>query len=104
MGCNCKQKQSSRPVIIQEGNVNVISQPSKPNYTREEINRAINYVRGITNSAEERKWTMNFHNQHFSDKQIPTCSSCWERVKTRMEHLEQKLSFYEQYESSRKTT
>ena len=103
MGCNCKQKQHSRPVIIQEGNVNVISQPSKPNYTRTEINRAINYVRGVNNSPEERKWTVNFHNAHFSEQLIPSCASCWERVKTRMEHLNQKLTEYEQYESSRKT-
>ncbi len=103
MGCNCKQKQHSRPVIIQEGNVNVLSQPSKPNYTRNEINRAINYVRGVTNSPEERKWTLNFHNSQFSEQLIPSCASCWERVKTRMEHLNQKLTEYEQYESSRQT-
>jgi hypothetical protein len=101
MGCNCKSGQSqSKPQIIREGNVNVISQPSKPNYTRDEINRAINYVRGVSNSPTDRKWTMDFHNSHFSEKLIPNCSTCWERVKTRMEHLNQKLTEYEQYESS----
>ena len=76
MGCNCKQKQQhSRPQIIQEGNVNVISEPAKPPFTREEINRALNYVRGVTNSPEERKWTINFHNSHFSEQLIPSSVS-----------------------------
>lgn len=104
MGCNCKQKQHSRPQIIQEGTVNVISEPAKPPYSREEINRAINYVRGISNSSQERKWTIDFHNSHFSEQLIPTCSTCWERVKTRMEHFNQKLTFYEEYESRRTTS
>jgi hypothetical protein len=105
MGCNCKSKQvQSKPQIIREGDITVISQPSKPNYSREEINRAINYVRGVTNAPEERRWTVNFHNSHFSEQLIPSCASCWERVKSRMEHLNQKLTEYEQYESSRQTT
>ena len=103
MGCNCKQKQHARPQIIREGEINVISEPTKPPYTREEINRAINYVRGITNSPEERKWTINFHNSHFSEQLIPSCSSCWERVKSRMEHFNEKLRFYEEFESRRQT-
>ena len=105
MGCNCKQKQQtySKPQIIREGDVMEIREPAKPDYTRAEINRAIDYVRGISNSAEERKFTINFHNKHFSEQLVPSCSTCWERVKTRMEHLNQKLSFYEQYEASRQT-
>jgi hypothetical protein len=104
MGCNCKSQQvQSRPQIIREGTVNIVSQPSKPNYTREQIDRALNYVREITNSPMERKWTMDFHNSQFSDHQVPNCVNCWERVKTRMEHLNEKLTEYEQYESSRTT-
>lgn len=96
MGCNCKSgQQQQRPkVIIDNGE---IKNPSKPNYSREEIQRAINYIRGITNSPQERKWVIQFHNQHFSEQLIPSCSTCWERVNTRIEHLNQKLTFYEEY-------
>lgn len=104
MGCNCKNKQTqSKPQIIREGQVNVISEPKEPPYTREEINRALNYVRGVTNSPDERKWTINFHNSHFSEQLIPSCSTCWERVKSRMEHFNQTLTFYEEYKSRRET-
>lgn len=105
MGCNCKSNQQvqRKPQIITVNDVTEIVEPAKPPYTREELNRALNYVRGITNSPDERKYTIQFHNQHFSEQLVPSCSTCWERVKSRMEHFNQKLTFYEEFESRRQT-
>lgn len=105
MPCGCKQKpEQPKPQVVNLNGVTEIMDPQKPPYSREEVNRALNYVNGITNSPEERKWTINFHNEHSQEKLVPTCSTCWDRVKARVDNMNQKLTFYEEYESRRETT
>lgn len=104
MGCGCKKKpEEPKTEVITLNGVTEIMDPQEPPYTREELNRALNYVNGVTTSAEERRFTINFHNQHSQEQLVPSCTTCWSRVKTRMDNMNQKLTFYEQFKSRRQT-
>ena len=88
--CNCKQKPVPKttfaPIQVQQ-----VSTPEPVNYTREELNRALNYVNGIDQSPQERSWLYNFHNKHHNEQVIPSCHQCYDRVRARIIDMDTKL-------------
>ena len=88
--CNCKQKPVPKttfaPIQVQQ-----VSTPEPVNYTREELNRALNYVNGIDQSPQERSWLYNFHNRHHNEQVIPSCHQCYDRVRARIIDMDTKL-------------
>jgi hypothetical protein len=107
MGCGCKQKQKvePRPQVIQNDDGSVtINNPTKPNYTREEINRCMDYFISRNQTLTEKKWVVNFHNSQFPEQLSINCAECWIRLKNRIEHLDRKLKTYEDWEKSNRET
>ena len=89
--CNCKSKPVPKTTFapIQVQQVQATVEPVK--FTRDEINRAMNYVNGVDQSPTERSWLYNFHNQHHNEQVIPSCSQCYERVRDRIIDMDTKL-------------
>ena len=89
--CNCKQKPVPQtefaPIQVQQ----VSTQIEPVTYTREEMNRALNYVNGIDQSPQERSWLYNFHNQHHNEQLASSCHQCYDRVRARIFDMENKL-------------
>ena len=88
--CNCKQKPVPKttfaPIQVQQ-----VATVETVNYTREELNRALNYVNGIDQSPQERSWLYNFHNRHHNEQVIPSCHQCYDRVRARIIDMDTKL-------------
>lgn len=102
MGCGCKQKPSAPPIPqtkMNDGTIQV-GAITKPPYSIEEVNRALNYINSQKNDVKERRWTYDFHNKHFSEKLALTCVSCEDRMLGRFLIMKQTI---EQYEFSRQT-
>jgi len=104
MGCNCKQKKKSEPVIINEDRSVQLTEPHKPNCTREELDRVFSFINSRSQTLEEKKWVINYHNTHFPEQLSLNCADCWVRLRQRMEHLNKQLYTYEQYEKTRRET
>lgn len=103
MGCNCKQKnkEQSQPVIVNQADGSVqLKEPIKPNFSESEKLRVERFFSHNSHLLDEKKWIINFHNQHFPEQLVINCMDCWIRVKQRMDHL---LKQYEQYEQWQKT-
>lgn len=100
MSCGCKQK--PEPVRRQMSPVQIIepSETEIPNYTEEELVRALNYLDGITFQPQERSWVFQFHNKHFREQLAPNCSQCIPRVKGRIVEMVHKLEEYRKHEKS----
>jgi hypothetical protein len=90
MGCGCKSKPVPQtnfaPIQVQQ-----VPTVETVNYTREELNRALNYINGGDQSPTERTWLYNFHNQHNNEQLIPSCHQCYPRVQARIIDMDTKL-------------
>lgn len=104
MGCNCKQKAKPQTVVVNKSDGTIQFQPDEPNYTREELQRVFDFIFSRNQTKEEKSWVINFHNKHFPEQLTPNCAECWVRLKDRMEHLNKKLTHYEQWKETRGET
>ncbi len=106
MGCNCKNnnRRQTKTIVI---NNEVIIQPEpmtlesmigdeQPPYTRDQINRALDYLAGITNSYEEKIHLYEFHNKYHREQLKPSCAVCLPRIQSRINDMKKILDNYEQ--------
>jgi hypothetical protein len=104
MGCNCKnQRQNTKTKII---NNETIVIPEKmtletligdeaPPFTKEEVERAMDYLNGITSSYEEKIYLYQFHNKYHREQLQPSCSVCLPRIQARINDM---LAIIKKYE------
>ena len=106
MGCNCKNNNNRQTKTIVINNETII-QPEpmtlesmigdeQPPYTRAEVNRALDYLAGITNSYEEKIHLYEFHNKYHREQLKPSCSVCLPRIQDRINTMKKILDNYEQ--------
>lgn len=105
MGCNCKgNKPQIKTKVVDNQNI-IESEPmtlqsligdEKPPFTREEVNRAIEYLNGITNSFEEKIYLYDFHNKYHREQLQPSCAVCLPRIQSRINDMKSILDLYDQ--------
>jgi hypothetical protein len=101
LGCGCKNKIQTTTKIINE-EIHIVSEPleamigdDQPPFTREEIERAMDYLNGITNSYEEKIFLYEFHNRYFREQLKPSCSVCIPRIQDRINSMLKILNDYD---------
>ena len=106
MSCGCKNnnKRQTKTVVV---NNETIIEPDKmdlqillgdeqPPFTRQEVQRAQDYLNGITNSYEEKIKLYEFHNRFFREQLQPSCSVCLPRIQSRINDMKIILDNYDQ--------
>ena len=103
--CNCKKNNKSQTKTVVVNNETII-EPEKmdlqiligestPPFTRTEVNRALNYLAGITNSYEEKINLYDLHNRFFREQLKPSCSVCLPRIQSRINDMKTILDNYD---------
>ena len=104
MSCGCKNnKRQTKTVVV---NNETIIQPEpmtlesmigdeQPPYTREELNRALDYLAGLTNSYEEKAYLYEFHNKYHRETLQPSCAVCIPRIQDRINTMKNILDNYD---------
>ena len=104
MSCGCKNnKRQTKTVVV---NNETIIQPEpmtlqsmigdeQPPYTRQELNRALDYLAGITNSYEEKIYLYEFHNKYHREELKPSCAVCLPRIQSRINDMKTILDNYD---------
>ena len=67
----------------------------QPPYTRQELNRALDYLAGITNSYQEKIYLYEFHNKYHRETLQPSCSVCLPRITDRINQMRKILDNYD---------
>lgn len=68
---------------------------STPPFTRQELNRALDYLAGITNSYQEKIYLYEFHNKYHRETLQPSCSVCLPRIQDRINTMKNILDNYD---------
>ena len=105
MSCGCKNnnKRQTKTVVV---NNETIIEPEKmdlqtligestPPFTRAEVNRALDYLNGLTNSYEEKINLYEFHNRFFREQIKPSCAVCIARIQSRINDMKTILDNYD---------
>ena len=105
MGCNCKgNRPSTKTKIVDNTTIiepekltlqNMIGD-EKPPFTRSEVERAIDFLNGITSSYEEKIYLYEFHNKYHREELKPSCAVCLPRIQARINDMKKILDDYEQ--------
>lgn len=104
--CNCKNnnKRQTKTMVV---NNETIIEPEKmdlqtligdstPPFTRAEVNRALDYLAGLTNSFEEKIYLYELHNRFFREQLLPSCAVCLPRIQSRINDMIKILDTYDQ--------
>lgn len=105
MGCNCKggaRPQQETKVINKVIHITpepitleaMIGQETPP-FKRDEVNRALDYINGITSSYEEKTYLYDFHNRFHRETLQPSCSVCLPRIQARINDMSKILDQFE---------
>jgi hypothetical protein len=104
MGCNCKNNNKRQTKTIVVNNETIIQEEmtletligdSQPPFTRQEVQRAQDYLNGITNSYQEKIYLYEFHNRFFREQLKPSCSVCLPRITDRINQMGKILDNYD---------
>jgi len=104
MGCNCKGNKRQTKTTVVNNTTIIEPEPmtlesmigdSEPPYTRQELNRAIEYLNGITNSYEEKIYLYDFHNKYHREQLQPSCAICLPRIQSRINDMKTILDNYD---------
>jgi hypothetical protein len=105
MGCNCKNKRetiktkviNNETIITPEKmTLETMIGDEKPPFTIQEVQRAINFINGLTTSYEEKLYVYEFHNKYHREQLKPSCSVCLPRIQARMNDMMTILKKYEE--------
>jgi hypothetical protein len=67
----------------------------KPPFSRQDVQRAIDFLNGITSSFEEKIYLYEFHNKYHREQLKPSCSVCLPRIQTRVFEMSKILDKWE---------
>jgi hypothetical protein len=104
MGCSCKgggkpqtkTKVVNNETIIQEEiTLETLIGDGVPPFTRQEVQRAQDYINGITNSYEEKAYLYEFHNKYHRETLQPSCAVCIPRIQDRINQMGKILDNYD---------
>jgi hypothetical protein len=104
MGCGCKQntRQTKTKVINnttviepQEMTLEALIGDGVPPFTRQEVQRAQDFLNGITNSYQEKIYLYEFHNKYHRETLQPSCSVCLPRITDRINQMAKILDDYD---------
>jgi hypothetical protein len=104
MGCGCKQntRQTKTKVINnttviepQEMTLEALIGDGVPPFTRQEVQRAQDFLNGITNSYQEKIYLYEFHNKYHRETLQPSCSVCLPRITDRINQMAKILNDYD---------
>jgi len=105
MGCNCRGNKKQTKTIVVNNETIIIPETmtlesmigdSEPPYTRQELNRALEYLAGITSSYEEKIYLYDFHNKYHREQLQPSCAICLPRIQSRINDMKKILDNYDQ--------
>jgi ATP-dependent 26S proteasome regulatory subunit len=105
MGCNCKNKRENIKTTVinnetiitpEKMTLETMIGDEKPPFTRQEVQRAIDYINGITTSYNEKLYVYEFHNKYHREQLKPSCSVCLPRIQARMNDMMTILKKYEE--------
>jgi ATP-dependent 26S proteasome regulatory subunit len=105
MGCNCKNKRENIKTTVINNETIITTEKmtletmigdEKPPFTRQEVQRAIDYINGITTSYNEKLYVYEFHNKYHREQLKPSCSVCLPRIQARMNDMMTILKKYEE--------
>jgi len=103
-GCNCKGNKPTTKTKIVNNETIIQAEPmtlesmigeEKPPFTRQEVNRALDYLAGLTNSHEEKIYLYEFHNKYHREELKPSCSVCLPRIQSRINDMKTILDNYD---------
>lgn len=100
--CNCKQAPTiQRPNVVRVNNTVEIQNPITPLFTQEDLTRVKDYLISRNQTAAEKNWVIDFHNQHFEEK-FPHGynGDGWIRIKKRIDHLQTTMNDYIQLKNN----
>jgi hypothetical protein len=102
--CNCKKNNRqtktivvNNETIIQEEKMDLqtlIGDDVIP-FTRQEVQRAQDFLNGITNSYQEKIYLYEFHNKYHRETLQPSCSVCLPRITDRINQMAKILDDYD---------
>jgi ATP-dependent 26S proteasome regulatory subunit len=105
MGCNCKNKRETIKTTVinnetiitpEKMTLETMIGDEKPPFTIQEVQRAIDYINGITTSYDEKLYVYEFHNKYHREQLKPSCSVCLPRIQSRMNDMLTILKKYEE--------
>jgi ATP-dependent 26S proteasome regulatory subunit len=105
MGCNCKNKRENIKTTVinnetiitpEKMTLETMIGDDKPPFTKEEVERAMDYLNGITSSYNEKLYVYEFHNKYHREQLKPSCSVCLPRIQARMNDMMTILKKYEE--------
>ena len=104
MGCNCKgNRNQTRTKLVENSTIiepekltlETMIGDEKPPFTRQEVQRALDFLNGITSSYEEKLYLYEFHNKYHREELKPSCSVCLPRIQSRINDMVRILDGYE---------
>jgi|SanBayMetagenome_1026888.scaffolds.fasta_scaffold37467_3 hypothetical protein len=103
MGCSCKQNRpqtktkvvNNETIIQEEITLETLIGDGVPPFTRQEVQRAQDYLNGITNSYEEKTYLYEFHNKYHRETLQPSCAVCLPRIQDRINQMGKILDNYD---------
>jgi hypothetical protein len=103
--CNCKNNNKRQTKTIVVNNETIITpEPmtletligdSQPPFTRQEVQRAQDYLNGLTSSYQEKIYLYEFHNKYHRETLQPSCSVCLPRITDRINQMAKILNDYD---------
>jgi hypothetical protein len=104
MSCGCKNnnKRQTKTVVVnnetiiqEEMTLEALIGDSQPPFTRQEVQRAQDFLNGITNSYEEKIYLYEFHNRFHRETLQPSCAVCLPRIQSRINDMKIILDNYD---------
>ena len=102
--CNCKNNNrpqtktkvvNNETIIQEEITLETLIGDGVPPFTRQEVQRAQDYINGITNSYEEKAYLYEFHNKYHRETLQPSCAVCIPRIQDRINQMGKILDNYD---------
>jgi hypothetical protein len=104
MGCNCKGNKRQTKTVVVNNEVHIQTEPmtlesligdQQPPFTRQEVQRALDYLAGITSSYDEKLYLYDFHNKYHREQLQPSCAVCLPRIQSRINDMKIILDNYD---------
>lgn len=102
--CSCKNNNKQTKTKVENNTTIIESEPltlqsmigeDKPPFSRQEVERALNYLNGITNSYEDKIFLYEFHNTYHREQLQPSCAVCLPRIQARINDMKTILDNYD---------
>jgi hypothetical protein len=103
LSCGCKQnKRQTKTIVVnnetiiqEEMTLEALIGDGVPPFTRQEVQRAQDFLNGITNSYQEKIYLYEFHNKYHRETLQPSCSVCLPRITDRINQMGKILDNYD---------